>query len=195
MHVYATDSPERRNITVYLAVMSIFIAIGLSKLPPLMGYVIPWWLDYPSVMGVFGILYGLFNGTIWKYNIFRRIDLIKVPNLSGKWEGTLLTSYDNHEQRHNVNVVIEQNWTEMCISLRADHSESNSQASSLLVRQNNVPLLIYNYFDEPRGTATESMHSHRGTGVLKLIASDELDGQYYTGRDRLTYGVLRLKKV
>jgi len=96
-------------------------------------------------------------------------------------DGTLKTSYDNHELSRIVTVYIEQNWTEMSMCLKTDQSESYTLTSSILVGQPNGITLSYDYFDEPMSTAIKTMHSHRGTGILKLNSNNELEGEYYTG--------------
>lgn len=200
MHPFATDSPERKTIVFYIAILSILIAIGLSRLPEeirlyIPEFSIPWWFDYPSVAGVFAVIYELFNANIWRLALLRKLGLIRVPDLGGKWKGTLFTSHDENKKRYDVSVTIEQNWTEMSMCLKTDQSESYTITSSILVKQPNGVTLIYHYFDEPKNIAVESMHSHRGTGVLKLLEDNILEGEYYTGRDRLTHGTIHLEKI
>lgn len=191
MHPFATDSPERIKIVLYIAVLSVFFSWGLSRL----SFSFPWWFESPSILLIFYIIFESFNKFFWKQSIFRYLCSVKVPDISGKWEGTLFTSYDNHNQQRKVKVTIEQNWTEMSMVLATDQSKSHTLTSSILVMQPSGTVLSYNYFDEPKSTAPKTMHSHRGTGSLELTPSGELEGDYYTGRDRLTFGRIKLTKI
>jgi hypothetical protein len=57
-------------------------------------------------------------------------------------------------------------------------------------------MLSYEYINEPRVSATASMHMHRGTGRFVLSGGGNvLEGEYYSGRDRQTFGTVRLEKV
>ena len=38
------------------------------------------------------------------------------------------------------------------------------------------------------------MQAHRGTATLTIKSDGTLDGQYYTGRGRVTFGTLRLAR-
>jgi hypothetical protein len=190
MHPFATDSPERVKIVLYIAILSVFLSWGISKFP----LSFPWWFESPSVILIFYLIFELFNRFLWRYSIFKYLG-VEVPDLNGEWKGKLRSSYDNHNLERIVKVTIEQNWREMGMILTTDQSKSRTLTSSLLVMQSRRPILIYNYFDEPRSSSVETMHSHRGTGFLELISSDELEGEYYTGRDRLTFGAIKLKKI
>lgn len=55
-------------------------------------------------------------------------------------------------------------------------------------------ILIYDYLNEPNSDAVETMHMHRGTARLVLTGADQLEGDYYTGRDRSNIGVIKLRK-
>lgn len=60
------------------------------------------------------------------------------------------------------------------------------------------PRIVYEYMNTPiADKAHDSMHAHGGTQWLNLRDSGgqlELVGDYYTGRDRQTFGTVRLVK-
>lgn len=195
MHQFATDSLERRNITASIAILTIPLAFIINELPRQLGYSIPWWFDYPSVLGLFFLMYEIFNKSLWKWEVFKAFGLVKVPDLNGKWNGTLNTSYDGYKLNRTVTASITQSWTEMIMYLETNQSRSYTLTSAILVNQPNGITLSYEYFDEPITTAPETMHSHRGSGILKLNVNNlELKGEYYTGRDRMTNGSIFLRR-
>jgi len=55
-------------------------------------------------------------------------------------------------------------------------------------------ILIYDYLNEPKSDAVETMQMHRGTARLVLAGADELEGDYYTGRGRKNAGSIRLRR-
>lgn len=56
-------------------------------------------------------------------------------------------------------------------------------------------VLSYQYRNAPKPGATDTMHAHIGTGVLKLNNNrNELSGEYYSGRDRANQGIIVLTK-
>jgi SMODS-associating 2TM, beta-strand rich effector domain len=56
-------------------------------------------------------------------------------------------------------------------------------------------VVTYEYANEPAADAVGSLHAHRGTARLVLTPNGKvLEGDYYTGRDRKSHGVLRLEK-
>lgn len=194
IHSYATDSNERNTIAIILALLSVFIAWGIHIILLNNNIEIPWWFDAPSPIGIYFILYELFNKFIWKLCHIGPVHLVKIPDISGEWEGEILSSYDNHNRQYDVKVTIEQNWTQMIMKLRTDRSESKTVTSAFDVMQSNEPILSYIYYSTPRGNAVNTMQAHSGTGILKLTLNNELDGDYYTGRGRETHGRLNLRR-
>jgi hypothetical protein len=58
------------------------------------------------------------------------------------------------------------------------------------------PSISYAYLNEPKMLAESSMHSHRGFAHLTLVGNGkELEGDYFTGRDRITIGTITLKLI
>jgi len=153
MHPYATDSKERVHVVVMLALLSVAITYGFHAILTKTGVQWPWWLEAPSVWGVFGGLYLWFDKKLWRSKLLRKIGFVKIPDLS------------------------------------------HSLTASLLVHQPDGITLSYEYKNEPKHNAPCTMHAHRGTAVLRLKRGYSMDGEYYTGRDRLNFGVLNLEST
>ena len=57
--------------------------------------IVPWWLDAPSVMGFYGLLYSIFDKYLWRLKPMRKIGLVKVPDLNGTWKGYVSSSFND----------------------------------------------------------------------------------------------------
>jgi len=195
MHPYATDSNERQKITFGLAVLAVGIAWALFRLFAFVHFTVPWWLDAPSTMGIFGLFYAAFDKVLWRKGWVRRIGLVKVPDLEGRWQGHVRSSFDQNTENHVVSVCIKQSWTRISLVLESTSSDSQTLVGSLQVNTPEGPVFSYQYRNEPKPDALETMQIHYGTARLVLRDAVVLDGDYYSGRGRQQYGSIILRKV
>jgi len=193
MHPYATDSHERTNVIMGLAILSVALAWLLNRLLEMLQIVPSWWINAPSALGFFGLLYKLFDKHLWSWSLLRKIGIVRVPDLSGQWEVEGKTSFD--KSSFTGYALIKQTWTTISIIFETDLSISKSLTASLLVEQPEGVTLSYEYRNDPKPNASPTMHSHRGTTVLRLKDASIMEGEYYTGRDRQNYGSLELRRI
>ena len=196
MHPYAVDTDERQRVFIFLALVSVGLAWLSNWVLTTFHVTIPWYLEAPSVLSIYGILVWGFNQFVWRWRIFRFVQLVKTPDLSGAWEGYIESSFYHYQQRQHVTVKIQQTWTKMCIEFDTGKmgSRSHSQIAGILMDYPGGPLLSYNYLNEPQASATETMQTHRGTTVLN-IRNNHLEGQYYSGRGRMSLGNIELRRT
>ena len=190
MHSY--DLEGRAKIYIGLAVLSIvpvwLLDTGLSAI----NYEPQWWLSTPSFAGFYSVLYWLFNCYVWRWSFLRKLGILNVPDLNGEWDGTIQSSY--HENiAQQFTVTITQNWSKISIILENRGSRSRSNVASLKVSDSPFPELIYTYINEPKFNSHDTMHTHRGVAFLEY-KNLNLEGGYFTGRDRNTYGQICLKR-
>jgi hypothetical protein len=180
-------------------IASILAAFGVGKIVDAYGLQATLrWLDVPAVWGFYSLFRRAFDRCLWALRPLRRIGLVTVPNLAGRWQGQGLSSYKGggkEAQAFDVEVTIDQTWTKCRIHLTTATSQSNSLIGSILVEDRDRPSLNYEYRNEPRAHAGETMHAHLGVARLDVIDETHLEGEYYTGRDRREYGTLNLTKV
>lgn len=192
MHPYSTDSDERRRISLALALLSIIAAYLFACL----NIEILWWIETPSVVGFYGLFYYIFDRFIWKSKYLYKLNIVKIPDLNGNWSGYLESSYDNFESKKCIDFHINQRWTKIEIFLNTEYSTSRSLTASLLIQDLDSPLLSYEYINEPKSNAVETMHMHRGTARLNIVSHfEKMEGDHYTGRDRGEYGVIFLERT
>jgi SMODS-associating 2TM, beta-strand rich effector domain len=194
MHGYSTDSGERRVVPLLLASVAIALAWLSSKILTLMHLSLPWWLDAPSTLGFYGALYTLFDSNLWRSQLARRLGLVRVPNLTGRWNGYLITSFDGHVKRHRLIINIFQSWTQISVFLTTNTSISRSCAAVIQVDDPDGLSLTYQYQNQPLANAMRTMHMHFGTAMLRMSEDESLTGDYYAGRDRRTFGRICCRK-
>jgi hypothetical protein len=188
MHGYSTDSDERRVVPLLLASLAISFAWLSSKLLLAIHLSVPWWVDAPSVMAFYGVLYGLFDRYLWRNGLVSKLGLVRMPNLAGRWYGYLITSFDGHAKHHDLMITICQSWTQITVFLTTPKSISRSCAAVIQVDDPEGVALIYQYQNQPVADATRTMHMHYGTAMLRVSIEGFLVGDYYAGRDRRTFG-------
>jgi hypothetical protein len=193
MHEYATDV-DRTRILIVLAVLAIGAAFVFNALLQKLMIQIPWWVDAPSVMGFYLIFYAWYDQVLWRVRI-GLFPLSKIPDVSGVWAGVLTSSFQN-KTKYEIVFYIPQTWSKISIRTETVTSTSSTIMGALNTDHSPHPGLYYEYISEPGAFATETMHAHKGTGHLKLSADNKtLTGDYYTGRDRITFGTLDLHFV
>src|SRR6266404_667067 len=194
MHGYSTDSSERRIVPLLLALLAIALAWATSKFLAAAHLSVPWWADAPSSMAFYGALYALFDRYLWRNSFVRKLGLVRIPNLTGRWRGYLITSFDGHAKRHDLMINIFQSWTQIVVFLTTATSMSRSCAAVIQVDDPEGASLVYQYENQPLANATRTMHMHYGTAMLRMSDDDTLTGDYYAGRDRRTFGRISCRK-
>src|SRR5438093_12377362 len=133
MHGYSTDSSERRIVPLLLALLAIALAWATSRFLAAAHLSVPWWVDAPSSIAFYGALYTLFDRFLWRSSFVHKVGLARIPNLTGRWRGYLVTSFDGHAKRHYLVIHIFQSCTQIFIYLTTTTSMSLSRASVMLV--------------------------------------------------------------
>jgi len=141
----------------------------------------------------YGVLFTIFDKWAWK--IFRKIGFIKTPDLNGKWKGYLKSSFDEHSVEIEATLKIFQDWTRIKIILTTEQSSSYSETASFVIETPEGKYLSYQYINEPKSDAVNTMSIHRGTARLLFNEKENtLNGEYYSGRNRQNFGSLYFKR-
>src|SRR5258707_13150964 len=133
MRGYRTDSNERRVVPLLLALLGIALAWASSKFFAAARLSIPWWVDAPSSIAFYGALYALFDRYLWRNSFVHKLGLARIPNLTGRWRGYLVTSFDGLAKRHDLVIHIFQSWTQIVIYVTTATSMSRSCAAVMQV--------------------------------------------------------------
>lgn len=194
MHPYVTDSKERIRVPLFIAGASIIVAwlVTAIKLP------MSWWLHAPFVLAVYAVISIVFDRQLWRWKYLREIGLVRVPDLNGVWSGHILSSFDGLKREIPVNMQITQNWRTIHITLTTEKSRSHSVLAGITISNAGKATLSYEYANEPQGDAVYTMQVHIGRARLSLGKEhdkDVLSGDYYSGGERHTYGIINLERT
>ena len=181
-------------MAVSLAVASILVIWLLHVVLDVVDFQPDWWLSVPSFAGCYSGLHWLFDRHVWRLALLRRLNLVQLPDLNGEWVGEVESSYSRDGRAHLVSVVILQRWSKMVLRLETEHSRSHSVTASLQTSDLPHTRFSYQYVNEPKSSAPDTMAMHRGTANLEVIGS-ALEGDYYTGRGRGEVGTIRLRRA
>ena len=191
LHSYELEG--RGRVTVALLVVSILlvwildVALGVANFDP------QWWLSLPSFGAFYAAFYWLFDNHVWRWRLWRNLDLLQVPDLNGKWAGYVESSYGNGS-KHEVAISIIQRWSKLLVRFETEQSMSHSISGTLKVVDLANPEFSYLYVNQPKALAPGLMEMHKGTASLEVKGS-VLEGEYYTGRGRMTSGSITLARV
>ncbi len=120
--------------------------------------------------------------------------VLSCADVSGDYAGTASSSH-SPETRVNVSIRIRQTWTNISISLEAPSSRSTSESAAFCESAQGGWELTYTYLNKPKNDAISTMNIHEGTATLIFDPNiTSVQGSYYTGRGRVTHGVLTLSE-
>ncbi len=192
MHAYGLSPDSRLRAQPYLIVLGLASAwLVVSGLNAIFSSV-PWWVDVPSSLGTYGLCWSLYDRLLWRSRLARTLG-VAIEDLRGDWEGMLTSSFDGFEAQTPVQVHIVQTGTRVRMRLTTEKSESYTTGAMLEADEARVSL-TYFFESRPLPDTPDTMHVHRGAGFLELTGN-ELAGEYFTGRDRTTYGRLCVRRM
>jgi len=198
MHPYSVTSSEREHVTCALLGVAILVTWAVTGFLVSKHIALPWWVESPSVATIFGLLYCLFDKHAWKCRVLHKVGIISTPNVNGVYVGYLKSSVDGCEKKQEAILNVRQCWTSISISLTANQSVSSSLVAAMVMETDDRTSLYYEYLNTPLPTAKDTMHVHRGSAQLTLKLDGNgtlmLQGQYYTGRDRQSYGSMQFSR-
>ncbi len=150
-------------------------------------------------IAIFGAGYIIFRKWLWKWPLINLI--VKYPDLSGTWEGSLQTNWKNPETGEvpgpiPMALVIKQTFDSISCVMYTQESTSFSNAAMLYEDDGSgVQRLSYNYMNTPDTTLRGRSAIHYGAAVLRIINENskyKLTGEYWTSRN--TAGSISLAK-
>ena len=142
------------------------------------------------------IFWLLFIKWLWKLKLFYPW-LVQVPNLSGKWTGTIKSNWgDGMMDPIPMEIAIEQTFLTIQVRIKTEESRSFSLGASFNVdRDRGQQQLFYSYLNTPKPGVRDRSQIHYGSALLNFegYRVNEMDGEYWTSRE--TTGEMHLKRV
>lgn len=135
--------------------------------------------------------YYVFNNFLW--TLFKKIPFLNdiiPPNINGKWNGFIFSSYTKREKK--VNFTIKQTFSSCKISIDTNEITSDSLCANW-IKEGDTFYLIYNYRTSLKNLGNSSTNpSQYGTAKIALNG-DKIEGDYWTSRN--TVGTINLTKT
>jgi len=192
MHSYSIDSDIRKKVYFGIFVISMVIPATFEKIRLATG--LPDYLAFPaSFSTLFGALYFSFNHYLWKFFPW----LTSIPDLTGEWEAKGKSSYQDPDSKENISfamaITIRQNFSEMEVFTETGESTSRSTMAGVFA-QHAIPMFRYSFENTPKNMADKELQRHPGLIELRIQPNGTLSGDYFSGKHRLRYGELEVKR-
>lgn len=139
------------------------------------------WIDKPTTIVIYGILFFIFDKYIWSWPIFRLLKIVEIPDLRGRWKGRQISTFKKDGKNVVSSAVLEIRQTFSSINVKAfyEKSESHNEAS-YLTKSNDSQFLYYTYDNEPNALKEGTMQRHWGTARLEYLEKEKrLIGKYF----------------
>ena len=142
---------------------------------------VSFWPQSISLLAAYGILYTLFEKYLWRWKIFRLLRIVNVPDLRGRWKGTIQSSHksDGVNLRLDSFLEIKQTFSKIFVYAYYERSQSGSVVANF-AKLNDEIYLFYTYDNEPNSLKSGSMQAHKGTVKLQHLPQEKkLIGSYF----------------
>ena len=194
MHQYHFEESNRKNIYLIISIISILLSYFLY-IYVIVNVNIPWWLESPSILGIFCFLMWIYKIFLWNKFPFSYFSFTKIPDLNGEWKVKIESSFANF-QNTDGEAHIKQNAYSMSIYLETINSKSYSEIADIRIGKDNQSFdIIYTYNNKPKSKAKSTMEIHTGTVYLTSNKQlTKLEGYYYSGRGRKNFGDIHFYK-
>lgn len=191
MHPYSLDNQLRKWIYIVISCISISVPIYFDVLMKFLGFE---YISFTLSFGItFGILFFLVDKYLWK--IFKFLNMI--PNLEGKWMVSGISSFqDENGNNCKFNMEIEIKQTLTSIEIFAETQDSTSKSTMASIEMNHSKAIFrYTFENTPKNMSNDELQRHPGMMELRINSTEDMSGDYFSGKHRLRYGELQFKKV
>ncbi|MCO6002706.1 hypothetical protein NML04_12070 [Clostridium perfringens] len=199
-HEYTVKNHPIEKIIFWIAAFSIIISPYVAKF---LNYILNYELNFTftvtiSSSATFALLYWGFKTYLWKFKLFEKI--FKFPNLNGQYlvEGTSIKNPTGKKIKWTGNIIIEQSWDRIIITLETNNSKSCSKSVVGAIRyiSGSQKYELYYYYENEPNMAQEDLKKHEGLAHISFC-KNLLNGEgYYFNniKERESYGTMNLKR-
>lgn len=142
---------------------------------------------------LFKLLYNLMNKKLWRMKYLNK--WLGIPDISGRYEGTLYSSYNGGTER-KMELEVKQTFSEIKFTSVFEKSSSDSSMAAMMNFDGKQVVFIFGYASDSMDIKVES-NSHKGMNRLKFnLGENIVVGDYFTDRgSRPNKGNMTLKKI
>lgn len=141
------------------------------------------------------IIWMVFVKSLWKKKLFYPW-LVQVPNLSGDWEGYVVSSFTDDAVQIPISITIHQTFLNIQVRVNTDESRSFSLSASFDIDLGQgKQQLFYSYLNTPKPTVRDRSGIHYGSTLLIFdgFEVNEMEGEYWTSRE--TTGEIHMHRI
>lgn len=213
MHTYSTDNDLRPKVYGVLALLAYGLTVLVGMATDALSTVLPFGAGVVISWGLaFAVVWKIHDNWFWKTGIARALGFTRVPDLNGRWEGYIVTSYEGHisdealhpdddlsedGQKLKAWLDIDQTWRKINIHFETKQTASDSNGATMLTEEGKWPSLSYQY-ENAGSPLVEGLDMHFGTASLEYRnegGRETLEGLYYTGPGRDNNGLMYFQRV
>lgn len=147
----------------------------------------------PAILGI-----NIFNRYIWKFVFVRKIFSIDIPYISGRWEGTLLSTYTQHNKKHKIVIEISQTLTHTTVWYYDENAITHSIIADIVLDEEGGPTKVLCIYDN-NPIVNRHIGLRRHIGVMELFVLSEenrIKGTYFNNPvQKNTYGEIDVSFV
>ena len=183
-----------------------FLICTIGALWFLCSWTLSFFWQYGIFQGVAPILLvafllGLYDKWLWKFPVLNC--MVKIPDLTGKYEGTVEYHWDGENQSKSCNLNIQQMASFIkvkCSFHKKGENETSSESKRAFFdtdEMGNCSLYFY-YQNRGSGKGGDTLDQHDGMTILQVIEEGEdikLEGYYFTNRRTQTKGHIKVSKI
>ncbi len=154
-----------------------------------------WVLVVSKSISIVVVISIVFVKWLWKCKWFHPW-LVPFPNLEGKWEGSIKTTFKDEQHNIPLEVTITQTFFQITVRIKTLESQSISNGAYFPIDMDGkVSHLYYSYVNTPNRDVRDRSVIHYGTTRLDFdhYPVNKLSGEYWTSR--CTTGTIELKKT
>ncbi len=165
----------------FLPVISFGIGWGFVQLFPSL----PFWVEGISPLTAYGLLFSFFDKVAWHWPLFRKLGIVNIPDVRGRWLGEQVSSFTNEQGKHVTSrVIMEITQTFTSLTVCTYYKRWSSKISvAEFVELDSQPTLFMMFDAEPK-VSYESPELNAHKGVIKLVKEydGQLIGTYFNAR-------------
>ncbi len=120
MHEYSSDATDRKLAVWIIAVIAVMIAYLYQLTASYLSFNLPWWVESPSIMVVYGVMHYFYDRRFWKLKPFG-FRFSYIPDCSGTWYGEIESTFSGGSKIYGM-LQIHQTWSKISICLKTTAS-------------------------------------------------------------------------
>ena len=144
-----------------------------------------------SVSLLYAVISWLYNNYIWKIKFLNNIH--KIPNLNGKWVGSLTSSYNS--TTIPMELTIKQDWNNISFKSEFPNTNSSSYSNNCSIEiQNHAGIIISLGFTNNSSDIQQQIRQYDGYNILTLKEDGSISARYFNNRGNGNHGTFELQR-